>query len=63
MVGIGPVGDLTVGVADHVATVALDRPPVVAASAAVLASICCGRRRDQLTQFRIGQFPPNWNVF
>ena len=28
MVGIGPVGDLTVGVADHVATVTLDRPPV-----------------------------------
>ena len=28
MVGIGPVGDLTVGVTDHVATVTLDRPPV-----------------------------------
>jgi enoyl-CoA hydratase len=28
MVGIGPVGDLTVDVVDHVATVTLDRPPV-----------------------------------
>jgi enoyl-CoA hydratase len=28
MVGIAPVGDLTVVIADHVATVTLDRPPV-----------------------------------
>ena len=28
MVGIAPVGDLTLDIADHVATVTLDRPPV-----------------------------------